>query len=162
MKPSSLKDFTIAAAETAAAMFAKQGNQLAPVYIALDRNGDYSIFPAPPGPKDFSMMITRAYLEFIGATRVIYVDEAWTLEEPIVGVAKERLDQIEREGVKNQPGHIECVLLVGEDATEPLVMFQRKINRDGDRVWLGPLVDISPDGAQGRMIGLLPVKGTKQ
>jgi hypothetical protein len=54
------------------------------------------------------------------------------------------------------------VLLVGEDATEPLVMFQRKINRDGDRVWLGPLVDISPDGAQGRMIGLLPVKGTKQ
>ncbi len=101
--------------------------------------------------------------------RYIYIGETWTLDRMI-----ERSEEaaILRDGLANHPERVEIVQLQGEDDECGQIMGQRRIIRpESGRPYLGPLemvIDLPfmPYGAtvqsEGRMVGVLPVRGTRQ
>jgi hypothetical protein len=108
--------------------------------------------------KDVSTAAARAFLVSIEATRVAFIDEAWMMESA-VGIDR---DKIDREGVAKQPGRIEVILISAEDEREGQIMAIREIIRHGGESKLGALRILQEGGMEGRMIGLLPRKGTVQ
>ena len=80
-------------------------------------------------------------------------------------------DRVSRRGLANHPERIEVVTLQGEDrACGQIVAHRRIIRPAGRQPYLGALETMEevlhlPRGAafqfQGRMVGLLPVRGTR-
>jgi hypothetical protein len=153
-----LRQFMSCAAREASALFARQGNQLRPMYHAIDRNGRDVVFAAARGPSDFlNQDGPRLTLADIGASRVVFIDEAW-----IVSGAKANLDLAVAFGASVHPRRVEVLLLAGEDQLEGSLMATRDIIRTGNRVVLGALSFLEPDVLSGRMAGLLPAKSRVQ
>jgi hypothetical protein len=74
------------------------------------------------------------------------------------------LARINRYGVRNHPDRIEAVAISGEDCECGMRTAHRKIIRPKHgKPYLGPL-EMTPrcDRSEGRMVGLLPVKGKMQ
>lgn len=154
-----LKEFIEFAATRASLIFNKTG-ELLPMYHAVSSDGENYIFPVPPGNKDESAALTRAYLNRIEATRVAFMAEAWTLTGKIETTD---LDKIGREGVAAQPNRIEAIVLLAEDFKEGSLMASREIIRSGEKKpVLGALKYTDMNKAEGRLIGLLPKKGYVQ
>jgi hypothetical protein len=97
-------------------------------------------------------------------------DEAWTLGRMI---KPEEVDAIMRDGIANHPDRVEVVQLQGEDLECGQIMGQRKIIRpESGKPYLAPLEMLNdlpsiPHGAllsqsEGRMVGVLPVRGMRQ
>lgn len=129
-----------------------------PLYHMTDKDGNEHVIPAPPLPKDLVVMLVRDMLKTMGATRVVMIDEAWVISG---GAEVEGLVE-EHGSVEHTPGRIEVVIYAAEDETEGSIMASRQILRDGDEATLGPLEFTSRERDQqsGRMVGLLPVKGS--
>ena len=78
------------------------------------------------------------------------------------------LEWIDRHGVRNHPDRVEVLMFQGEDRDAGQMSMQRKIIRPANsKARLGPpdwLFDKNTHNIQseGRMVGLLPVRGTKQ
>ncbi|WP_338822091.1 hypothetical protein WDM22_38390 [Bradyrhizobium septentrionale] len=119
--------------------------------------------------KDVAMVLIRAFFDAKDVVRCVYIGEAWTLKEMI---KPEEADAIIRDGLENHPDRVEVVQLQGEDHECGQIMGQRKIIRpESGRPYLGPLqmiIDLPfmPAGAHvqsdGRMVGILPVRGMRQ
>jgi hypothetical protein len=157
----SLKSFVEQATKEASRVFLARG-RLSPTYHAVDGAGNEHIFPAPPGTKNQSVALVRALLKAMDAQRVAYMDEAWVLHAAAAEGGTIDIDKINREGVEHQPGRIEMVIVSGEDQHEGLLTCTREIIRHGDRVTLGAPTIEHFDHSEGRMIGLLPPRGTAQ
>ena len=109
----------------------------------------------------------RAQFEMLDAVRCIYIGEAWTLTKD--GTSVEEINKLVRErgSIANHPDRIEIVQVQGEDCECGQIMAQRRIVRPANRKpYLDPLeIIVAPgDGvaSEGRMIGFLPPRGTRQ
>ena len=148
--------------------FAAKG-EIAPMWHFINAKGEQFIEPHPPFDKDTSMALIRALFDLNDVVRYIYMGEAWTLDRMI---KTDEMDEIRRTGLASHPDRCEIVQLQGEDSECGQLMGQRKIIRPkAGRPYLAPLqmttdLPFIPTGAHvessGRMVGVLPVQGTRQ
>jgi hypothetical protein len=149
--------------------FAKKG-EIAPMWHAITSTGGTIIEPHPTYlGKDMAAAMIRAVFDYADVVRYVYVGEAWTLQRMI---RPEEHEEIFRKGLAEHPDRVEVVQLQGEDHEYGQIIGQRKIIRPaGGKPYLGPLQMIHdlpfvPQGAtvqsEGRMVGMLPVRGTRQ
>ena len=143
-------------------MFAMKG-EIHAQYHAVPAQGAHFIH-VPTGDKDTAVAMTRALFELRDVVRYIFFAEAWTVAKPIGDEELKRM--MKRGGVSMHPERVEIIMLQGEDREAGMIMAQRRIIRTGKRAHLGPLEwqDIKGPGrsSEGRMVGLLPVKGMRQ
>ena len=148
----------------AAAQFRKHGG-LSPMYHGLCANDDHVIIPVvPEGSKDAWVAVVRAAFAEHDVVSYVFICEAW-LREATNAEADRLHDKWLKSGIANDPKRIEVVLLNAEDA-EGMVLARRPIIRHRGRPHLGDLKVLSSgsDGCmfEGRMVGLLPARGTRQ
>jgi hypothetical protein len=155
----SLRAMIESASEKIETIFRRTG-EILPIWHWFDRDGNEHVSAAPPGGKDTSVAIMRALFELQGATRCLFIDEAWTWDGHYKGPeASERIMKWIKEhgGLANHPDRIECVTFVGEDEHGSM-QAHRRIIRGHGKPKLGPLEFLNMAGviSSGRMIGLLP------
>jgi hypothetical protein len=149
--------------------FAEHG-EIVPMWHAVTASGENIIQPRPPLDKDTAVAMIRALFEIRNVVRYVFFDEAWTL---LKLVGPDEMARIDRDGLAIHPERVEVVVFQGEDAEWGQITAQRKIIRPAaGKPYLAPLelledlAHLPPDrGAiqsSGRMVGLLPVRGTKQ
>jgi hypothetical protein len=149
--------------------FAKKG-EIAPMWHAITADGETIIEPHPCElGKDMAAAMIRAFFDFRDVVRYVYIGEAWTLDRMI---RPEEQEEIFRKGIAEHPERVEVVQLQGEDRDYGQIIGARKIIRPANgKPHLGPLEWINelpfiPQGAhvqsEGRMVGMLPVRGTRQ
>jgi len=138
--------------------------QVLPNWHIIDRDGKLIMMPAPEGvDKNTSAMLMRAFLELVGATRCVFIDEAWqvtaTMKDADKAQAEARAGRLEQ-----YPGRIEIVMFQAEDASEQGFTGQRVIIREpGKKPRLGGLEYKGEwTRSEGRFVGMLPrPPGTK-
>jgi hypothetical protein len=149
--------------------FAQKG-EIAPMWHCVTSSGEQFIEPHPAVPnKDLAVALVRAMFDVRDVVRYVYMGEAWTLSRMI---QPEEQELIFRRGLANHPDRVEIVQLQGEDQDYGQMIGQRKIIRPAKgNPYLGPLEMVNelphiPHGAhiqsEGRMVGMLPVRGTRQ
>jgi len=146
------------AGEQSAKLFQRDG-QLQRIYHMVRRNGDTVVMPAPPGDKDTSTALVRAFMELSEVVRYIVMDEAWTLDTSERLVSSTELKRIKLEGVSQHPDRREAIMIVGEDETGFYTARRYILRPEHGKPKLTPFqFDESHPGGQweGRMIGLLP------
>jgi hypothetical protein len=146
----------------------KQTGMVAPTWYAIAAGGDLFELPPPHPNKDLALVMVRAFFEIRDVVRYVFVDEAWTI---LRRVDDSELASIVDQGVAAHPDRVEVVAIMGEDRDAGLLAAHRRIMRpSGKRPYLAPLemvVDLPhvPEGAtfqsSGRMVGLLPARGTR-
>lgn len=168
MSEKELRDMMDYASRLCERRFAKTG-VIYPMWHAVAGNGEDLIFPGPPGNKDTSVAIVRALFELRDVVRYVLMDEAWTLNRLI---EKGELDRVQRMGLSRHPDRVEILMLAGEDRDCGHLQADRLIIRPTNgRPYFGPLrflsdrpemADSKPIQSSGRLVGLLPVRGTRQ
>lgn len=157
-----LREFVEAVDRRVQKMFRRKGEVL-PFYHIIDGQGADVILPMPPGDRDAAMIIVRAGFVVMDVRRYVLVIESW-LKSPAADDANgEKLKAyMQNNSLADLPGSKEVVMYAAEDENEGALMAQREIIRKAGRPTLGPLEIHAFDGAEGRMIGMLPRKGTVQ
>jgi hypothetical protein len=140
---------------------------VAPMWFAVSASGEkFDVEPPSFLGKDTCVAMVRAFFKTKDVVRYVFVDEAWTIERAINDKAE--LDSIYRHGVASHPDRVEVVVIQGEDRDCGQIVAHRRIMRPANqRPYLAPLeVLIEPRGAalqsEGRMVGMLPPRGTLQ
>jgi len=142
--------------------FGEHGGVSAMYHVVL-RSGQHSIIRPPYAEnKELSIMAIRVLFEELDVVRYVYLDEAWVMSNETA--SEDEMNAAMRDGVKTHPKRFEVVFMSGEDETCGQLCWYRKIIRDaGKRPSLGPLVQMPTKAeSEGRMIGLLPQRGTRQ
>jgi hypothetical protein len=168
MSEKDLRAMLAYASDYAERRFAKKG-QLVGMWHAITSKGENIVEPGPPCDKDTAVAIIRAMFEIRDVVRYVFFDEAWTLYKLI---QPDEMTRINRDGLASHPERVEVVMFQGEDAEWGQITAQRLIHRPAHgKPYLGPLEMLNelahfPRGAalqsEGRMVGLLPVRGSKQ
>jgi hypothetical protein len=131
----------------------KERGTVLPMWHAVAGNGEHMIVPAPDGvSKDESCLLIRALFELREVTRYVFIDEGWMLNKRRDELAPGELERIQRNGIRNHPDARGVVFITAEDATGCSLARREVIGRRK----LGPLVFEPFDGAEGRMVGMLP------
>lgn len=149
--------------------FAMRG-EIAPMWHVITSKGETLIELHPTQfSKDMAAAMIRAWFDLVDAVRYVYIGEAWTLNRMI---REEEQAEIFRNGIAEHPDRVEIVQLQGEDRDYGQIIMSRDIIRPKKgKPYLGPLQGINdlphiPAGAhvqsEGRMVGMLPVRGTRQ
>src|SRR5262245_29583117 len=132
-----------------------------PMWHYIDRHGIQQATRAPPGDKDRAATIMRALFQLHGATRCLYIDEAWTWDG--FGKPLEENERVmnwikEHGGLADFPDRVEVVVFAGEDQSESSMQAHRRIIRGQGKPKLGPLefLDMVGVRSEGRMVGMLP------
>jgi hypothetical protein len=137
----------------------KQTGEVAPIWHMVTAKGETIIELTPPGDRDCALMILRTLMELMDVVRYVHISEGW-MRGPI---SDEEMERIKRHGVRNDPKRIEVVLIATEDYEAGYVMTTREIIRlKRGKPYLGPLVEFPRGHSEGRMVGLLPLRGTMQ
>jgi hypothetical protein len=150
-------------------LFAREGI-IYPMWHAITSTGETLIETPPFDNKDLAVAMIRALFDLRDVVRYVFVDEAWTLSRMLQPNEEEKAY---REGLANHPDRIEIVMISGEDHECGQLMVHRNIIRPAKgKPYLCPLQSLDdlpfiPPGAhatqsEGRMVGLLPVRGTRQ
>jgi hypothetical protein len=149
--------------------FAKKG-EIPPMWHAITSAGETLIEPHPVFlGKDMAAAMIRTFFNLRDVIRYIYIGEAWTLSRMIT---PEEQAEIFRKGISEHPDRVEVVQLQGEDHDYGQLIASRQIIRpEHGKPRLGPMTLVNdlphvPRGAtatsEGRMVGMLPVRGTLQ
>jgi hypothetical protein len=149
--------------------FALRG-EIAPMWHAITSTGETLIEPHPVQlGKDLAASLIRAWFDARDVIRYVYIGEAWTLHRMI---KPEEQAEIFRKGLSEHPDRVEVVQLQGEDREYGQIIASRNIIRPKiGKPYLGPMLMVNdlphiPKGAavtsEGRMVGMLPVRGTRQ
>jgi hypothetical protein len=135
---------------------------VAPLWFGITATGESFDLEPPHPDKDFSVAMIRAYFALRNVVRYIYICEAWTVQRPL---SDDEVTWIATHGgVAAHPDRIEVVMISGEDRDAGLLTAQRRIIRPPrGRAYLSPLEmhDQTIIQSSGRMVGLLPVRGTR-
>jgi hypothetical protein len=157
------------ASEFCERQFAKKG-EIAPMWHAVTVDGQKIIEPHPTYlGKDMAAAMIRSFFDLRDVIRYVYIGEAWTLNRMI---QPEEQEEIFRKGLSEHPDRVEVVQIQGEDHQYGQIVASRDIIRpERGKPYLGPLTMVNdlphiPRGAtvqsEGRMVGMLPVRGTRQ
>lgn len=149
--------------------FAEKG-EIAPMWHAITSAGETIIEPHPTYlGKNMAAAMIRVFFDMRDVVRYVYVGEAWTLKRMI---KPEEQEEIFRKGLSVHPDRVEVVQIQGEDQEYGQIIASREIIRPKrGKPHLGPLEMVNdlpfiPRGAvvqsEGRMVGMLPVRGTRQ
>jgi hypothetical protein len=149
--------------------FAKKG-EIAPMWHAITSSGETIIEPHPTYlGKDKAAAMIRSFFDLRDVVRYVYIGEAWTLNRMI---KPEEQEEIFRNGLSEHPDRVEVVQIQGEDHVYGQIIASREIFRPRvGKPYLGPVQMVNdlpfiPRGAavtsEGRMVGMLPVRGTRQ
>jgi hypothetical protein len=141
-----------------------------PLWHAVTSKGETLIERPACDDKDLSVAMIRALFDLADVVRYVFIDEAWTLSRLIQPNEEEK---IYREGLSKHPERVEIVMIQGEDRECGQLMVHRNIIRPPKgKPYLGPLLSLDdlpfmPHGggvehSEGRMVGLLPKRGTMQ
>jgi hypothetical protein len=150
-----LKSLIEFASKQAEKLFRKQG-AIYPMYHAIKASGEHVILTPPPGDKDMSVAMVKAWLALENISTVCFIDEAWILDSrkggPEIDVEKAR-----RYGIRNHPDRREVVMFAAENREGQMLTARRFILRpEIGKSSLAPLViDEAFDHSEGRMVGLL-------
>jgi len=136
-------------------IFAQTG-QILPMYHIVAPIGE-TVIPAPPvADKDVAVQLIRLLLEKVEASRVCFVDEAWTVTRK--GTADDLEQMRQMAPPSEQSDRKEIVMFSVEDIAKGELLGYRDIIREpGQRPRLGELViHERVTMSVGRMVGLLP------
>lgn len=161
-----LQEFVTDCSEAAAKVFHLRG-QLSPMWHAVTRAGEYLMISSPHPDKDTVAALMRALFELRDVTRYVFIDEAWQLDvKRRPGEDVEALTARVRNfggTVQGHPDRVEVLMSSGEDETAGMVTARRVIIRpQHGKAFLGPLEIYTPELSEGRMVGMLPKRGTRQ
>jgi hypothetical protein len=161
-----LQEFVTGCSEAAAKVFHLTG-RISPMWHAVTREGEHLMTPSPCYDKDTAVALMRALFELRDVVRYVFIDEAWTVEvKRRPGEDVEALNERSRQlggTLADHPDRVEVLLLSGEDETAGLCTARRVIHRPPHgKAYLGPLEIDTPNRSEGRMVGLLPQRGTRQ
>ncbi len=147
-------------AEKAARTFFDQVGELRPLYHFIDSDGKHAIFTVPPYlDKNEYVELAKYILARENAAAYVFINEAWTVEAR--GDDADRVLREYKGSLEYAPGRREVVLLSAEDE-RGMIHGQLEIIRPKDRKpYLGPLQIYDYGAVEGRMVGLLPVKGSR-
>jgi hypothetical protein len=152
-----LREFLADAAVAASRIFEETG-ELLPLYHVVIGTGEEIAFPGLPGNKDVAVAAVRELFRITEATRYVFMNEAWAL----MSEDEKTTQEVYRDGVRNHPDRVEIIMFSAEDVNEGMLLAHRDIIREDGKVRLGPL-EIQDRGTnEGRMVGLLPQRGTTQ
>jgi hypothetical protein len=160
MSEQDLRKLILFASNFSEQALARQGEVHA-MYHAVTSGGEH-FFEMPTGDKNTAVAMVRALFELKDVIRYVFFAEAWTVMKP---VGHDELKQIVQRGVSQHPERVEIVMLQGEDRDAGLLSAHRRIIRPpGKRAHLGPLEwhDLTGLQSEGRLVGLLPVRGAQQ
>lgn len=148
-------------AEGAMAAFGRVG---AKWHVQTRDGEDYLLDPPPVGGKIFIAAWMKMVFEEIGAVRVVYTDEAWYIDgiKTRRGIDEVNAWLVEHDSLRDYPGRVEAVIFNAEDDDGRMLCGRQKIIRSGDKPTLGPLEVDAPVESEGRFVGMLPTKGTRQ
>ena len=133
----------IDAVSTATEEFFAEHGAISPGWYVIAGDGTQYFVRQAPGDKDKATTAIRAFLDSVSAKRYVFV-------------AAGRLT------IGNKP-RVENVMFSGEDHEAGQILAMRRIMRPrGAKPYLAPLKEERTAMSQGRFIGLLPVRGTKQ
>jgi len=140
-----------------------------PMWHAVTASGESFIERATPdfdGPE--ALATIHALFDLRDVIRYVFMYEAWTLARPLPAG---EMDLASRHGLAAHPERVEVVVLQGESRECGQIVAHRRIIRPtGRKPYLGEFETMEkvmhlPRGAaiqfQGRMVGLLPVRGTR-
>lgn len=132
-------------------------------YVRSDGSQGAMVVPLlPEVSKDAVVAFAKAVFETENVVAYVFISEVWQWRNDGTGLTREQLAQQYGDSLENVPGRTEHVLLMGEDETG-MVYGNMEIHRPlGREPYLGALKIDRPDDMEGRMVGLLPVRGTKQ
>jgi hypothetical protein len=140
-------------------IFARKG-QILPMWHAVKASGEHVVMPAPPGDKDTSVALVRAFFELNDVVRCLFINEAWTAFG-----GEDLTEWVEQHGgsIHDYPDRVEVVAFMGEDDTEGMMTAHRRIIRGQGKATLGPLefMDWSRGHSEGRLVGLLPRRAAR-
>jgi hypothetical protein len=156
-----LREFVEAASRSVEKLFDEAGRIL-PFYHFISPVVGEVATPAPQLDKDTGVAVMRWILAEAKATRVLYIDEAWTV---LRKGTRAELDRLRNEPPPSeQPDRNEVVMFSAEDIDEGELLAHRDIIReDGKRPRLGPLVvHERAVYSAGRMVGLLPTPANRK
>lgn len=113
-------------------------------------------------PKDVSSKLIRKIAGKVEADYALFVDEAWTLE----ATSKTEVDLLREQygEVRNMPNRIDVVMFSLQTHAAQFLGMPKRITIDEakKRYTFGAVEFEMMDGAEGRFVGLLPPKGSKQ
>jgi hypothetical protein len=165
MSEKDLREMIAIASDACDVAFRKTG-MVTPLWFAISASGEqFDVEPPSFLDKDTCVALVRAFFCVKDVVRYIFVDEAWTIERTINDKAE--LDLIYRHGVASHPDRVEVVVIQGEDRDCGQLVAHRRIMRPANRQpYLAPLkmmIDLRAGGqSEGRMVGMLPPRGTLQ
>lgn len=136
--------------------------EIVPMFHAITATGQTVIEPWPVYlGKDAAAALMRQFFAAADVVRYVYVNEAWTLD--IVGLPEAEQRRIIATGCADHPQRKEVVMISGEDRDCGQMLANRPIVRPSiGAPYLGPLTLDQFPQSEGRMVGMLPVRGTRQ
>lgn len=151
------------AARQAERLFKKQ-RQIHPLYHYVKADGSQQVFVPPPWckTKDAMVALAKSVFETDEAVAYVFLNEIWQWHTETS--RKEAEAALDRVGgtLANMPGRTEHVMMMGEDG-QGMVFGTMQIHRPaGRQPYLGELKIDRPPAMEGRMVGLLPRRETKQ
>ena len=154
-----LHDFIIFVDERVTVVYQTLG-EIQPMWHAVTASGEHRILPSPDMHKDTAAILMREYFKLHDVKRYVFIDEAWQLETPVID--ENEMREIARRGLEHHPDRIEVLSYQAEDDSG-LITAQRVITRlPSGKGQLGRLEFTQSQQSEGRLVGMLPVKGTVQ
>jgi hypothetical protein len=145
----------------------QEHGEVASIWHMIAADGQEIVELTPPfEDKDAAIGMIKAMFALADVVRYVHFTEAWTLDyrgEKARAFTKEEIDQIKREGVRNHPDRVEVVMFQAEDNEFGMMTGHREIIREtGKPPYLGPMQMFEGKQSEGRLVGLLPRKGSLQ
>jgi hypothetical protein len=149
-----IKEFIEFVSEPAKSIFKIEG-VLKPMYHAIKSDGEEIIIPTILQDKDLTVTIIKEIFKELDIVKYVFMSEAWTLSSEKDKVPPE----LHKKGISEHPDRKEIILIMGEDDNGSTMASMDIIRRQDEDPTLGPLVFVSSEWYEGRMVGLLPQKG---
>jgi hypothetical protein len=133
---------------------------VAPIWHMITKDGEEIIELQPSMDKDTAAVLMRALMEIREVVRYVYFTEAWMVVLSR-GNPDAKVDELA--SLSEHPDRVEVVTFQAEDSYNGMLSGHREIIRPkGGKPYLGPLTILPPMESRGRMVGMLPRRGTLQ
>lgn len=157
----SLRQLIEKASSTVEKLF-KDTGRVHRVYHCITADGSQFVEPAAwLGSKDASITAAQRMMADKNVVAYVCLDEGWFLDVAKAEVTPAEMAEIERHGTAVRPNErVEAVMFCAEDRTGFMMGLRDIIRPPRGKATLEPLHYFEGGGFSGRMVGLLPKKGS--